>query len=559
MKRKETLNKRPTLLLLLAVMGVQLVLSLLVFSPAPHTGGDNAGYVTLAHSLVERGAYLELWTPGEPPHTKYPPVFPLLLAGVMAFGVKTWAGLKVVPFVSTLLLGALTFLWVRDRKGEGVAVAVSLLLVLSDAVLYYSRWILSDPTFVALTLGAIWTLERGEKREAERPGVWLLAGFGLVLLAYFTRSAGLPLVVATLLWLILRKGWGGLAIFSTAFLGLAGLWWARGRGIGGNQYVSEFWLVDPYRPELGTMGAADLMERIYGNTVAYVTNLVPEGLVGMEGPFLPVLGIALVALAVAGWIRSFRVGPGLAEIFFPLYGGLMLLWPQVWSGDRFALPLFPLLLFYAAAALAWVLGPMKKGLRMGVLAILFLALAVPALGNWAQEAEAARACRAISGAGDPWACLGVNQQEYRLLAEWTGENLPVGAVVVTRKPRIFFVHSSVKTLSLPLTTNGGEFLATVGEGGGRYLTVDRWDGLAAYYLPPVLNERPQAFCYLTGVESGGQVGIQLLGIPSTSTEGSAGGGGIERCPDEMARSLPWPRASLDAGEIPLLVWGHGTR
>ncbi len=130
---------RKGILLLLVLGGLQLALSLLVFSPAPHTGGDNAGYVTLAHSLVERGAYLELWTPGEPPHTKYPPFFPLLLAGTLALGVKSWVGLKAVPFLSTLLLGVLSFLWIRDRKGQGVAAGVTLLLILSDAVLYYSR------------------------------------------------------------------------------------------------------------------------------------------------------------------------------------------------------------------------------------------------------------------------------------------------------------------------------------------------------------------------------------------------------------------------------------
>ena len=56
----------------------------LAFSSTPHNGGDNAGYVALAHSLLTRGEYLELWDPAAPPHTKYPPVFPLILAGFIA-------------------------------------------------------------------------------------------------------------------------------------------------------------------------------------------------------------------------------------------------------------------------------------------------------------------------------------------------------------------------------------------------------------------------------------------------------------------------------------------
>ena len=66
------------------VLAVQAVVLFAVFDPTPHNGGDNAGYITLAHSLVDRGAYLELWDPEEPPHTKYPPGFPLVLAVMMA-------------------------------------------------------------------------------------------------------------------------------------------------------------------------------------------------------------------------------------------------------------------------------------------------------------------------------------------------------------------------------------------------------------------------------------------------------------------------------------------
>jgi hypothetical protein len=550
---------RKSVLLLAGVVGIQLFLSARVFTPAPHTGGDNAGYVALAHSILDRGAYLELWTPGEPQHTKYPPVFPLLLAGAMALGVKGWAGLKAVPFVSTLLVGALSFLWIRGRKGDAVAASVALLVVLADAVLYYSRWILSDPTFLAFTLGALWTLEKGEKEETDNPGLWLLAGFVLVLLAYFTRSAGLPLVVATVLWLILRRGWGGLAIFSAAFLGSAGLWWWRGLEAGGSSYAAEFWLLDPYRPELGRVGVTGLLGRMWGNLLAYVTNFIPEGIVGLEGSLLPILGVGLTSLALLGWARSFRKGPGLGELFLPLYLGLMLLWPEVWSGDRFALPLFPLLLFYAVSALLWVFQGLKPALRTAILAGGFLLVAVPSLESWAEEAEAAGTCRAMSKGGDPWSCHGPNVQGYVQMAGWAGANLPVGSVVVARKPRIFFVQSSVKALSLPLTTDPDEFLGLAREGGSRYLMVDRWDGLTAYYVPPILRARPGSFCYVTGLESGGQVAVQLLGIRSQGEVGGGEEGTLPRCPPEMIMSRPWPREPVGPGEIPLLVWGHRTR
>ena len=42
----------------LAALAVALQLSAAAaaYNPAPHTGGDNAGYIALAYSLVEHGA-----------------------------------------------------------------------------------------------------------------------------------------------------------------------------------------------------------------------------------------------------------------------------------------------------------------------------------------------------------------------------------------------------------------------------------------------------------------------------------------------------------------------
>lgn len=558
------------LYLLLGVLVVQLLLTALVFMPMPHNGGDNAGYVTLAHSLLDQGAYRELWDPQEPSHTKYPPVFPLLLAGAMALGVKGWVGLKAIPFLSTLSAGLLTFLWVRGRAGIAMATGVAILLALSDGVLDYSRWILSDPTFLALTIGALWALERagspapkgtdeGSGAGGEGAGPtsrrWLSLGFALVILAYFTRSAGLPLVVATLGWLGLKRWWRPLAAFLTAFLIPAGLWWLRGKLKGGSEYVAEFWFIDPYRPGLGRVGVPELIARVWENLLDYATNLIPEGIVGGEGWLLLPLGIALTLLALLGWGRSLRRDAGVAELFLPLYAGLMLLWPGVWSGDRFALPLLPLLFFYSGTALYWVLKGLKPTLRSMTMGAAFLLLALPALKNWAGEAQAAHACRALVDGGNPWACYGVNVQEYVLLAQWSGENLPPGAAIITRKPRIFFVLSGVKTLSLPLTTDAGEFLAVAQAKGARYLTVDRWDGLAGYYLPRVLGERPASFCYLTGVEVGGEVGIQLLGITTDGEGGGEGGESLRRCPDDMIAEESAEKDPVPPGAIPLLVWG----
>src|SRR5690606_5174307 len=79
--------------------GVLTLSALLVwgaFVPAPHNGGDNAAYLSVAHAWLQGEGYVDAYDPVRAPHTKYPPVFPLLLAAVMALGAVTWVPFKLV-------------------------------------------------------------------------------------------------------------------------------------------------------------------------------------------------------------------------------------------------------------------------------------------------------------------------------------------------------------------------------------------------------------------------------------------------------------------------------
>src|SRR5437016_11954281 len=67
-----------------ALVAVHVLFCLLSFIPAPFTGGDNFAYITLANSLLHQHKYLELYDPAQTPHTQYPPVYPLILAGAIA-------------------------------------------------------------------------------------------------------------------------------------------------------------------------------------------------------------------------------------------------------------------------------------------------------------------------------------------------------------------------------------------------------------------------------------------------------------------------------------------
>jgi 4-amino-4-deoxy-L-arabinose transferase-like glycosyltransferase len=536
-----------------AVALVALGVVLGAFNPAPHTGGDNAGYVALAYSLLTRHAYTEVFDPAALPHTKYPPVFPVLLAALVVLGARGWVALKSVAAAATVALTVLTHLWARRRLDAVPAAGVALAVALSSAVVYYSHWILSDPLFVALTVLSLWALE-GADRQGAPPG-WLALGIGGAGLAYFTRSAGLPLLVALAGWLALRRRWRGLVAAAVTLGAPALLWWLRGRSVAHAGYGSEFWLVDPYTPALGRVGIAGLAGRFGANLVAYVGSHVPGGIVGARGPAAATLGVALFALAVVGWVGALKARIGPTELFVPLYAGLILLWPVVWSGDRFALPLFPFLFGYAALALG-MLGP-RVGAGVGRIAgaAALLVVLLAGLKAWTGAVREASECGAVVRAEGPFACYGPGVVAFADAASWSKVNLPPGSAVLTRKPRLFYVLSGVPSRTFPFSDDPRALLGLADSLGARYVLLDRWDGLAARYVAGGVRRDPGAFCVIRGFGRDPGAGAELLGIlpgPARGTPPAEGAVNIPTCPAAYVRGDGGAAYSPSSGAIPLL-------
>ncbi len=568
-----------------------------VLTPAPHTGGDNAAYLALGHALEQGLGYVELWEPGVPPHTKYPPAFPLLLAGLMALGASAWVTFKGVMAVLVAVGVLLVFAWTAHRRGPLAGLAVALLTLLSAGWLDASRWILSEPLFLPLTFLALWAADRGgakwpgggggpgmgdADRDGTRPpstaqdrtrhpstiqdgtrhpstarrGAWLAVAGVAALLALLTRSAGLPLVLALGGALLLARRWRGAALFGAVAAGVAGGWALRARQGGEGAYQSEFWMRNPYEPELGTLGVGELPLRVWENLGIYLGGVLPGEWWPGGGVAHLVLGVGWVGVALAGWVLRLRRGEvGTAELFLPLYAGLILLWPPVWSGDRFALPLYPLFLLYAGEALVagarLALARRAPGhLALVATAPAFLLLTIPAIPGWLATAEEAAACRRVA-APDVFRCLPPPVAEFRDAAAWSGMNLPEDAVVLNRKPRIFRVLGGTQGRVFPFSRDPEALLAEADALGARYLLVGYPDGVTMTYLPAVVQGRPGAFCV---VESWGEA-TTLLGI---LPPGERDGPEVTFCPPGYG---PAPGRGVGApregdGRVPLLA-GRG--
>lgn len=519
-------GRAPVIAVLLAA--AHLILSLLTFQPQPHTGGDNAAYLSLGTALLDRHAYVTLYDPAAPPHTQYPPVFPAVLAVAMAAGLSPWVQLKVVMSVFSALAIAFTYLWIRRRRRPALALGVTALVALSPGVLEQGHWILSDVPFWCFTMLALWGFERLPKGMRAHYAVAVVAAVA----AYFTRSAGLPLAIAVGAWFALRRSWRQLAGFAAVLVPLALLWWLRARQYGGIDYVNQFWFVNPYAPDLGRIGVMDLFDRMVENSSKYARIHLPILLVGQASAPALAASLAVIGFGVYGWARRVR-RPGVAELFLPLYLGLLLIWPAVWSGERFLLPVLPVVLCFAGDGLVRAVAAIRRQVGFAASAAATGLIALLALPQLARAGLASGDCMIEYRMGDRYACLHPAWRDFFGVAEWARTELPADAVVISRKPSLFWAIAGLPSRSYPLSPDPDELIRTARDAGARYIVLDHLDGLSQVYLGPAIVQRPHAFCL---VYRSSRDGTAVLGVlderastPAESANSPAQSVAIDAC------------------------------
>jgi hypothetical protein len=302
-------------------------------------GGDDAEYVLLANSLARFDGYASGWYPGPPvPHTQYPPLFPLLLAPLVAGTPGSFLACHVLV---SLLGAAAVFCLARlfERRGlpPWAASLGALAPVLSRLWLASAADVLSDIPFLAFAAAALLLLEPGT--EERLPPVRIALAAVAAGLAFYTRTAGLALVLPVAAALSLdrrtrgRAGW----IAAGSLLAGCGLWFLRGALLGtGGGYGDQ--LAAGAEATGGVLGRAwsGFSAIYFPRTPAF---LFPRSTVLLGVPVWTVAGWVLWGTAALSLFHGLRRRRTLAvtEVFFLVYLLMQSAWP--FEDPRFALPL----------------------------------------------------------------------------------------------------------------------------------------------------------------------------------------------------------------------------
>jgi hypothetical protein len=269
-------------------------------------------------------------------------------------------------------------------------------------------------------------------------------------------------------------------------------WFIRGQKLGGNPYIKAATLVNYYKPDEGYMDFNGFVTRFFNNVTRYFTKEIRDGLFpsSLEMDYQKeattgdwFLGIVILALVFYGLFKLPRyrwmVLGYVAASFVILF-----VWPDVWYGTRFELPIVPFLLFgliYGLWELIYLISlkiNLNKKLNPLWFAVLIL-IFLPGLKRAHLEAKKKY---------EP------NFNDYFELAKWMKENVKEDVMVACRKPDLFYLFSGKYVCNYKYTEDDKDLLEDLKKKNVSYVVIENLGfGSTGKYLVPAVQKNESKF------------------------------------------------------------------
>ncbi len=349
---------------------------------------DDAIYVSTAKALAQGDGYRHIELPAQPFQTKYPILYPALLAAVWLIA-PNYPGNVWLLLLPTAAAGAATIVlcavyWrVVFRSPQWFTLLVAVFAAFSPVMLAFARYAMSEFIYAALAVGGLLCIDHGLARATRRRSrlAWAAAGALLAGLAVLTRSIGVTLSGAMLLTLLLRRQWRELAVAAVVLAACAAPWslwqsWAAEQN--GAQQTAllqsasldyKLWVPEHLGQTLRVMNQ-NLWRMSLGMgffQLGLPREFAGRALVGGGWPLVFVHVVCHLAslLVIAGFVSTLRRGWQCIHVYAAAYALMLLVWP--FEPYRFMVPWTPFILYFmfrgvrSAAAVAG--NPLRRGGR----------------------------------------------------------------------------------------------------------------------------------------------------------------------------------------------------
>jgi hypothetical protein len=454
--------------------------------------GDNASYYVLGKAIANGEGYVHSNIIDKPKATQFPPGYPAFMAGVIkVFNDDITTIKKANGFLLFLSLVILFFFFRNISKNIHLSFIITAALIFNMHLLSYSTLMMSEIPFIFISSLALLllTLTDFEKKPWQDRWFWVM--IAAIAASYYVRGQGLAVFAALFVYLIIEKKWLHLITGTIAYALLLLPWQIRNAGMPESAYSQALKLKNYYNPSEGLMEFSDWIHRFLTNLERYMKFEIPSAMFGYEADYKPesgsiMAGVLIAVIVVFGIIKLKKYRWAVGGYIFATFG-ILFLWPEIWNGVRFVLAIVPLLVFlfyygiYSAVVyLAEKAGNKNTDFITNTLPYFFAVAAFFYVGKLDVLHKQAR---------KPYDPLFRN---YFALAKWTEKNLPDSAVVICRKPHLFYVfsHHYVNGFSQVNDMNG--FLKTLDKKQTTHIVV-YGDGITQRYFMPVYEKNPEKF------------------------------------------------------------------
>jgi hypothetical protein len=411
---------------------------------------DDGLYLVTAQSLAKSGTYAISSLPEPIPQSKYPVLYPALLSLLIrldpSFPTNLWS-LKLLSLTFALAWFVIAGLYLARRYSPTFGCAVLAFVLLSPWCIYLSGSMLPDLLFSSLSLISLLSLSRTGSPFDDKKTVLLSAL--LASAAFLVSTKGITVILAASAFLVLHRKWKHVILF-TALAGALCLPWC-------------YWqsrIQVPSDPILQYYSKASYSAgHIFGNLSlpeacnVLKTNVywIADGFVQLMGISFPrgllisyLFAIALALLAGRGIFLSIRSGITAVDVWFGIYGIMLLCW--VWPPSRYLVPLFPIFLGYAGYAYVNLLhhwGATRRFQRAAI--VLPMACLVAAAYN------SDRIARITKQTDSPTLVTDGGPENWRAnkaLCDWIEKNTPPNAIIAANLDPLVYLRTGRKSVRL---------------------------------------------------------------------------------------------------------------
>ncbi len=472
----------------------------LVFNPVLFTGGDNAYYISLSHSIMKDHTYRARFLTDQHIETTIPPGFPILLIFVQVLFGDSLLAMKLfclLSFIIALYFAHLIFLQFGLKRY--LTYPIVLFMALHPLINEYSRYTLTEAPFMAFSFAGFYFLERYIRSEKDWKGM-ILPGF-LLAFSVLIRIPAAAILPAAFFYIWLRKGLKKSLTFTavaTVVLLPWIIWMFAAPGGDSFFYLNNFTKENTQLADSGDMTTSTLLSRIPKNHSKYLFTHFPHMLFAQIAYRETPQWLEVTVGAIAGLLILIGLLHALKQrqyfiLFYLLIYGVILTFNHT-ARLRYLITILPfiyLLFFFAFREIFSLFG--KPRVAKSAMLTLVTLLTVFAILQYRQDVSINLKVLNHYSMGDKYAGLHPVWKNYIQAAQWIRDNTDDDALVCARKPRISYLISGRKSRNFIYHDDPAKVVEDILANDLDYIIVDRIRAETPTYLVPALNSRNDLF------------------------------------------------------------------